>query len=279
MMNDTSLKAKIRNIANDKNVTAQSVLQNYLLNHFLLRLSMSEYKDKFIVKGGILISSIIGIDQRTTMDLDTTIRKLTLSKEAIEKAFIDICSIKADDDLLFVLNGIKPIRDDDEYGGYRISFSAIYGKLNVPMSMDVSTGDVITPDAKLHTFYDLLNRDLSFELYSYTLETVLAEKIETILSRGIDNTRTRDFYDIYKLSSLDYDYKLLKEAFINTAKHRNSFEKISNSTSSIVDTIMTDKEMEKRWNNYSKQMFYANDINFKDTIDVLRNILINISLN
>lgn len=139
-MNDMSLKAKIRNIASEKNVSAQSVLQNYLMQRFLHRLSQSEYKDKFVIKGGMLISSIVGIDQRSTMDLDSCIRNLPLTEETISKAFLEICNINMNDGISFIPGSIEPIRDDDEYGGYRVSYTAEYGKIKAPMSMDIYRG-------------------------------------------------------------------------------------------------------------------------------------------
>ena len=270
-MNDMSLKAKIRNIASEKNVSAQSVLQNYLMQRCLSRLSQSEYTDKFVIKGGMLISSIVGIDQRSTMDLDSCIRNLPLTEETISKAFLEICKINMDDGISFIPGSIEPIRDDDEYGGYRVSYTAEYGKIKAPMSMDISTGDVITPGAEKHRFFDMMDEAVSFELWAYPVETVLAEKIETILSRGTDNTRPRDFYDVYMLSSLNYDPKVLKDAFTATASHRGSIDKILD-YAGIIDGISNDAVMNARWNNYAKLMPYASEISFNETIDALRNL-------
>ncbi len=272
MTNDMSLKAKIRNIAKEKNISAQAILQNYLMNCFLYRLSLSEYKEKFVIKGGMLIASIIGIEHRATMDLDATLRNLPLAENTICEAFESICSVQTGDGITFSYDSIAPIRDDDEYGGYRVSFSAQFGKINAPMSMDVSTGDVITPGATKHQFSDILKDSLCFELWSYPIETVLAEKVETILSRGVDNTRPRDFYDVYMLSSLNYDSKMLKEAFIATVSHRESLEKISDSEG-IIQVIAESLEMNKRWESYVRQMPYAKNITFLDTTCAVRNLL------
>lgn len=266
MMNDMSLKAKIRNIAKEKSISAQAVLQNYLMNRFLYRLSLTEYKEKFVIKGGMLISSIIGIEHRATMDLDTTLRNLPMTEDAIKIAFETICAVFIDDGITFSYDSIAPIRDDDEYGGYRVSFSAVFGKINAPMSMDVSTGDVITPGAAKHEFSDILEDGISFELWSYPIETVLAEKIETILSRGIDNTRPRDFYDVYMLAGLDYDSDTFRDAFNATATHRESLEKIAD-TKGIIQLIAESPEMNKRWENYVRQMPYAKGIKFSDTLN------------
>ena len=271
-MNDMSLKAKIKHIAKEKNISAQAVLQNYLMSRFLYRLSLSEYKDKFVLKGGMLIASIIGIDHRVTMDLDTTLKGLPLDESSIKTAFEAICGVNTDDGIEYKYDSITPIRDDDEYGGYRVSFHADYGKIKAPMSMDVSTGDVITPGARQNTFKDLLNENVLFKLWSYTIETVLAEKIETILSRGIDNTRPRDFYDVYMLSGFDCNADVFKEAFRATATHRGSFEKISD-FNSIVEKIGASTEMNQRWNEYSRRMPYANGIKFEDTLVVMNEML------
>lgn len=271
-MNDMSLKAKIRNIAKEKNISAQAVLQNYLMSHFLYRLSLTEYKEKFVIKGGMLIASIVGIEHRATMDLDTTLRNLPLTDESIREAFESICSVQVDDGIIFSYDSIVPIRDDDEYGGYRVTFSAKLGKINAPMSMDVSTGDVITPGAAKHGFSDILEDGFRFELWSYPIETVLAEKVETILSRGVDNTRPRDFYDVYMLSALNYDSEMFREAFIATSSHRESLEKISDSKA-IIKIISESPEMNRRWDNYVRQMPYVEGITFSDTINAVCNLL------
>lgn len=271
-MNDMSLKAKIKNIAKEKNIAAQAVLQNYLMNRFLYRLYLSDYKDKFVIKGGMLISSIVGIDHRSTMDLDITLRSLALTEDAVKKAFNDIAVIKTDDEIEFGMDNIEPIRDDDEYGGYRVLFHAKFGKINAPMSMDVSTGDIITPGASKHPFRDMLDDTVKFELWSYTIETVLAEKIETVLSRGVDNTRLRDFYDVYTLSGYNYSKETLMQAFKDTATHRGSLDKISD-YNGILDTIVHDAVMNKRWIDYSNIMPYASAISFQDTIESIRILL------
>ena len=271
-MNDMSLKAKIRNIAIEKNVSASAVLQNYLISRFLFRLAKSDYKDKFVIKGGMLISSMIGIEQRATMDLDATLRYMQLEENSIRDAFTEICSVPDDDGIEFVFRSISPIRDDDEYGGYRIAYSAVLGKINAPMSMDISTGDVITPDVRLHEFTDMLEPEKKIELLSYPTETVMAEKLETILSRGVENTRPRDFYDVYMLAALDYDTKVLSKAFEATAKHRGSYDKIQDHTS-IVGNIREDRTMNQRWNGYQKQMPYAEGISFDDALNVVQKIM------
>ena len=272
MTNDVSLKAKIRNISKTKGISAQALLQNYLMKHFLYRLSLSEYKDKFVLKGGMLIASIIGIEHRTTMDMDITLMNLPLAEELIKQAFESICNIKVDDGISFKLSRIDSIRDDDKYGGYRVSFCASYGRINAPMSMDISTGDIITPGASKQRFNDGINDDIVFELWSYSIETVLAEKIETILSRGIENTRIRDFYDVFMLLGYDYDKITFDRAFKSTACHRNSYDKIMN-YHEIINEIAQNEIMKLRWKDYASQFPYAKGIEFEDTLNAVIQLL------
>lgn len=188
-----SLKARIRNIANDKNIPAQVILQNYMFERFLNRLSVSEYKDKFVLKGGMLIAALVGLDNRATMDLDTTLKNLPLTPKAIEKSLNEIFVIDLNDDVKFSLKGITPIREDDIYGGYRVALNATYETILTPMTIDVSTGDAITPNAVKLNFVGIFDDNLTFELWAYNIETILAEKVETILRRSVFNTRPRDF--------------------------------------------------------------------------------------
>lgn len=276
-MNDMSLKAKIRNVAAQKGIMAQAVLQNYLMNKFLFRLSKSKYKNQFVVKGGMLISSMIGIDYRTTMDIDTTIKGIPLEEEIVVEAVKSICDTKIDDDITYKYQKIEPIRDDDKYGGFRVTLHAIYGKINTPITIDISTGDIITPDVDKHTFINEID-GMEFELLSYPIETVLAEKLETILSRGTENTRPRDYYDLYMLSENEWNPQILYQAFKNTATHRGSFDKIQD-TNSILEGIKNSGEMEKRWNSYRNMMNYASSIEFGETVNALEKILSQIKQN
>ena len=208
-----SLKAKIRNIAKSKNIPAQVILQNYMFERFLNRLSVSEYKEKFVLKGGMIVAALVGLDNRATMDLDTMLKNLPLTPEAIEKALSEIFEIDLNDDVKFRLKNISPIREDDIYGGYRVALDAIYETIVTPMTIDVSTGDVITPNAVEFNFTGIFDDELKFELWAYNIETVLAEKVETILRRSVFNTRPRDFYDAYILiTTQKFDKAVFAEA-------------------------------------------------------------------
>lgn len=219
-----------------------------------------------------MISSIIGIEHRSTMDLDTTLRDYPLTEADIVKAFRTICDVQVDDGITYTFRSITPIRDDDEYGGYKVSFTAIYGKIKAPVSMDVSTGDIITPEASKHMFSDMFDSTIAFELWSYPIETILSEKIETILSRGVNNTRPRDFYDVYMLSGYEFDKKSFSDAFMATATHRESIDKIRD-YNEILQKISTSPEMNVRWKNYKRDMPYAEGITFEETITAIRKIL------
>lgn len=174
-----SLKGKIKNYAMSNNIAAQVVLQNYMFECFLSRLSTSAYCDKFVVKGGMLIAAIVGLDTRSTMDLDTTLRSIPLTEEKITEALIDICKIEKNDDVMFGVKSVAPIRKDDLYGGYRVRMDAVYDTIITPLSIDISAGNVITPEAVKYEFSGIFDEDLRISLWGYNIETVIAEKMET----------------------------------------------------------------------------------------------------
>lgn len=266
------LKAKIRNIAKLKNIPAQVILQNYMFERFLVRLSQSAYKDKFVLKGGMLIAALVGIDNRATMDLDTTLKNLPLTPEAIEKAMKEIFAIDLSDDITFALKGISPIREDDIYGGYRVSLKAMYETIVTPMTIDVSTGDVITPNAVKFDFTGIFDDKLIFELWAYNIETVLAEKVETILRRSVFNTRPRDFYDAYILiTTQNFDNVVFADALEKTIEHRGTRNQI-NDFDSTMAVIAESADLQRMWSNYLSQFSYAKDISFEDTCDAIKEL-------
>ena len=269
-MNAMGFKAQIRNLAKKKNVKAQILLQNYMFERFLERLSISDYKDKFILKGGMLISVIVGIDTRTTMDLDTTMRGLPFSEESILNAMGNICSVHIDDDIVLNIVAVTPIRPDDKYGGYRIKITAKYGTIEAPFSIDISTGDVITPQPVKYTFRGIFDEEKQIELWAYNIETVLSEKVETALRRSVLNTRARDFYDIYILCTTQaYDIMLLREAFTATTLHRGTTEQVSD-IQEILEQIEGSSELRKQWEKYSREFDYATHISYEQVIGVLK---------
>ena len=268
-----SLKAKIRNIAKSKNIPAQVILQNYMFERFLNRLSVSAYKEKFILKGGMLVAALVGLDNRATMDLDTTLKNLPLTPESIEKALNEIFGIDLNDDVGFVLKGITPIREEDIYGGYRVALDAIYETIITPMTIDVSTGDVITPNAVKFDFMGIFDDELKFELWAYNIETVLAEKVETILRRNVFNTRPRDFYDTYILiTTQEFDKKLFAEALEKTIEHRCTRNQINDYMDTLT-IIENSEDLRRMWNNYQKQFAYAKDIKYETIIERLKTLM------
>jgi predicted nucleotidyltransferase component of viral defense system len=267
-----SLKAQIRNLAKKKNVKAQVLLQNFMFERFLERLSLSEYKDKFILKGGMLIAAIVGIDARSTMDLDATLRGLPLTEENIHKAVTAICSYPVQDDVMLTAGIVTPIRPDDIYGGYRVKITAVYDTIETPLTVDISTGDVITPQPVKYTFRGMFDEEKSIELWAYNIETVLSEKLETILSRTTLNTRARDFYDIFILGTTQpYDAVLLKEAFAATTAHRGTAGQIAD-IAALLKQIEGSSELRQMWEKYRKEFDYAADITYEQVMYALRNV-------
>ena len=264
-----SLKGKIKNYAKSKSIAAQVVLQNYMFERFLARLSMSDYREKFVVKGGMLIAAIVGLDTRSTMDLDTTPRNLPLTEEKVMEAVENICKITLGDDVIFEVKSIAPIRKDDRYGGFCVRLDAIYDTIVTPLSIDVSTGDVITPEAVEYEFSGIFDEEIRIKMWGYNIESVMAEKVETILSRGIFNTRPRDFYDVYILGTTQrYDKKIFLKALEATAIHRGSREQIIDKTG-IIEKLSASEELIQMWEKYRKKFSYASEIQYADVMDVL----------
>ena len=269
-----SLKARIRNYARENRITAQVVLQNYMFERFLARLSQSEYKDMFIIKGGMLIAAIVGLDIRSTMDLDTTLRGLPLTREKVLEAVACISSIDLDDDISFETISIDMIRKDDIYGGFCVRVNAMYDTITTPLSIDVSTGDIITPEAVLYEFSGIFDGKVHIWLWGYNIETVLAEKAETILRRGVYNTRPRDYYDMYILCSKQkYDKQLFEEALNATSKHRGSAENIAD-RNGIINQISESTALQNMWKKYQQKYPYANKITYTDIIKTLCELLL-----
>ncbi len=269
------LKARIKNLATARNIPAQAVLQNYMLERLLERISVSRYKDKFILKGGLLIASLVGIQSRTTMDMDTTVMGFPLSEGKLESTLTEICAIPLDDDVTFTLNGIAPIRDDDEYGGFRAALSAIYETINTPLKIDITTGDVITPRAVRYTFHSSFDNKV-IEVWAYNVETILAEKVETILRRSVLNTRPRDFYDVYLLSRTQgavIDIEMFHNALRATSGKRMSLPQLEK-RSTILEAILNDATMRQRWERYARDNYYAREITFEDVMASVRNLLL-----
>lgn len=252
-------------------------MQNYMMERLLERISLSKYKYNFILKGGFLISAIVGLDTRATMDLDTTVKGFELSYESIGKIFGEICDISVEDDIEFELCGISNIREGDDYPGIRVALKAKYPPISVPLTVDVTTGDVITSGEIEYTF-NLLFDNRTISIPAYNLETVLAEKLETVLSRNTTNTRPRDFYDIHILYTLrgeDCDMQTLRQALKRTVIKRKS-ENILVVYTDVIQEIRTSRQLQNFWMKYQKDYNYAQNISFDmvcDTVEKIMNII------
>lgn len=270
MINIESIKGKIRNLAEQKNLKSQEVLQIYFFERLLERLSKSQYKNNFVIKGGFLISSLIGIENRTTMDMDTTIKGIALKENRIKEIVEEILDINVDDGIRFEIKDISYIREEDKYENFRISLIANVGKTQNPMKIDITTGDAITP-REIEYAYPCIFSKKDIKIMAYPLETILAEKYETIIRRNITTTRMRDFYDLYTLYKLkkdDIDYEVLKEAVKRTSNRRGSQEMMKD-YEKIIEDIKEDSYLRSLWDVYLKENKYIGDLSFDKMVDVV----------
>ena len=271
--NANSFKAKIKNISKDKGIPAQQVQQHYLIEQVLKMISTSSYRDSFIVKGGYLIGQMIGLDKRTTMDLDVTLKGTEMSRENLIHIFEEILCSKTDG-FSFSVDKLEPIRQDDEYGGFSLKLNATFDTLKEVVFIDITTGDKITPREITYSMTSIFTNE-SIKIWTYNLETVLAEKLETIISRGLASTRPRDRYDLftlYKLRKEEINLELLKNALENTAEKRKSKDTIYNWEEQVRGIEISDYQKEL-WIRYQRQFKYAKDISFDNSVQVIREIM------
>ena len=271
--NANSFKAKIKNISKDKGIPAQQVQQHYLIEQVLKMISTSSYRDSFIVKGGYLIGQMIGLDKRTTMDLDVTLKGTEMSRENLIHIFEEILCSKTDG-FSFSVDKLEPIRQDDEYGGFSLKLNATFDTLKEVVFIDITTGDKITPREITYSVTSIFTNE-SIKIWTYNLETVLAEKLETIISRGLASTRPRDRYDLftlYKLRKEEINLEVLKNALENTAEKRKSKDTIYNWKEQVRGIEISDYQKEL-WIRYQRQFKYAKDISFDNSVQVIREIM------
>ena len=273
-VNAMQLKAIVKNRAKAIGVSPQLMLQNYMLERLLERISLSRWRGSVVIKGGMLISSLIGVENRSTKDLDTTIRGFSLTHENAESAFREIISIYVDDDVAFEFVRTEDIREGDIYPGVRVFLKANYAPMSVPISVDVTTGDKITPDA-IEYSYPLLFDNRSISLMAYPVETILAEKIETVLSRDVANTRPRDYYDIVMLWRLwrqDIDLNTLRNALSATFEKRGSMSALHGYRETMLH-VASDDGMLSQWRAYGRRYGYASDMTLSEGCDTVTEIL------
>ena len=268
------IKGRIKSVAKQNNADARTLMRIYMMERFLERLAQSEYRDNFIIKGGILVTAMIGVAHRSTMDIDTSIKNLNLSAEDALRVVNQVKDIDLDDGVSFEVKDVSNIMDEMEYPGIRVTMNANVGRLITPLKIDISTGDVITPRA-IEFNYDLLLEDRSISLWSYNLETILAEKLQTVLARGILNTRMRDFYDIRMLLDT-YEDKVnkavLKDAFAATCKKRGT-DHLQEQAEEIIKIIEANEQLQVLWRAYEKKYSYAADIDYASVISGVRKLM------
>ena len=269
--NRDSLKAKASNLSKKTNIPNKYLIQNFMFEALLKRISKSKYKNKFVIKGGLLLSSVFGVNLRSTMDLDTTIKGLPLNKSTITKVITEIINIDLKDNITFEIENIKDIREEELYSGFEVNLKADFDGLKTNLMIDITTGDIITYKEvkfKYNTLFD--NETINIMTYNY--ETIIAEKFETIISRNIDNTRMKDYYDLYMFVNLkwnDINKETLRKAIINTFKARETLDYIDNA-SKYIELISDDSRLKSLWNSYQNNYEYAKDIEFEDTINAIK---------
>ena len=271
MINIESIKAKIRNLAKNNNLSSQEVLQMFRFERFLGRLSKSDYRSNFVIKGGFLVSSLIGINNRTTMDMDSTIKGIPLTEENITKVVDSIINIEVEDGIQFEIKDVNYIRESDEYENFRVSLIANIGKTKNPMKLDLTTGDVITP-SEIEYSYPCIFNENDIRVFAYPIETIIAEKYESIIKRNITTTRMRDFYDLYALYNLkknEIDMDILKTAIIRTSSRRESLETIK-IADEIIEDIKNDPYLLELWNVYVSENKYIGELSFDNVVDIVK---------
>ena len=269
------LKDLIRNMSKKKSADAQILMRNYMMERFLERISLSEYKNQFILKGGMLVAAMVGLDARATMDLDATIKGTNVSVKDVEMIISQIISIPLDDGVSFRIKRISEIMEEADYPGVRVSMETKFDGVITPLKIDISTGDIITPREIKYNF-NLMLEDRTIEVWAYNLETVLAEKLETVISRNVTNTRMRDFYDIYILQKL-YGEQLSKDvlwdALVATAKKRETLEQIeTEDIDEVFDEIQSSSVMENLWKAYQRNYSYSADIPWHTIMKSIRTL-------
>ena len=268
MKTSRQLNALIRNMAKDKCINAQIILRNFMLERLLERISLSPYRESLILKGGMLVAAMVGLDTRATMDMDTTLKGYPLTEESVRSVFTDILAVPVEDHVTLTLKKLEEIHDEAEYSGIRVTLEMLLDETRQTLKVDITTGDPITPAAVDYSFR-LLFEDRSIQIKAYNLETVLAEKLETIFSRSTANTRMRDFYDVYVLwhtRRSDINLSILKEAFERTVRKRESDFLLRGGIPESAEALSGSKEMKELWTRYQKKYTYADDIAWEDAV-------------
>ena len=266
-----SIRAKINNFAKANGISPQHAMQSYFAERFLARIEKSKYVKNLAIKGGALMSDILGIAKRTTMDVDATIIGMHVDEEAIKRSVAEVAATDVEDGIVFEVNLSEPgaITKDDDYGGYSIGMHALLGTIRLPICIDLTFGDIITPKAERRCFSTMLDDKAKITVLAYTVETIIAEKLQTVLKRGAANTRPRDYYDLYMLSQLGgYEIDTLKAAVTNTFSNRHSEEYLKD-WRKIVSAVADSEAMLAQWKRYQSNAPYTDGIAFADVINAV----------
>ena len=265
------LKDLIRNLSKKKSADAQILMRNYMMERFLERISLSKYRDKFILKGGMLVAAMVGLDARSTMDLDATVKGINVNVNDVADLIAGIVSVPIDDGVTFQVNKVSEIMDEAEYPGIRVSMTTVFDGVVTPLKIDISTGDAITPREVRYSF-KLMLEDRSIDIWAYNLETVLAEKLETIITRATTNTRMRDFYDIYILEQLHgntLNAQILHDALLATARKRETESHLTEAKEVFAE-VEDSPVMQQLWTAYRKKFSYAADLEWNIVMKAVR---------
>ena len=267
----TQLKAKVRNLSGGDSMKAQTLIRNYIMERFLERLSLSRYRNNFILKGGMLVAAVVGLDTRATIDIDTAVRSLVMERKNAARIIEEIIDVDVQDGVRFKITKVTDIMEEHDYPGIRFMLEATLDRMRQAIKIDISTGDVITPNAVEYA-YDLMFEDRSITLWAYNLETLLAEKLETVIVRGTANTRLRDFYDIHVLiqqGAIDAD--VLKKAFWATCEQRNTVKLIPELRNALA-VFRSENAMRAEWENYRKGSYFVGDLSWDEVTDSLERL-------
>ena len=271
------LKDLIRNLSKEVGIEAHVLIRKYMMERFLERVSSSKYNGSFILKGGMLVAAFVGVEARATMDIDTTIKGIPVTMVDMERTITEISNIDLDDNVKFRIKKVSEIMDEAEYSGIRFSMDAVLDGAVIPLKIDISTGDVITPREIAYS-YKLMFEDRTIPIMTYPIETVLAEKLETVISRSITNTRMRDFYDIHiLLKSQNINADILALALERTAKKRGNFNLLENAES-VLKIVKSDEDMKRLWNIYQKKFKHAGEYTWDEVIHSVRELSIEAKL-
>lgn len=271
------LKDLIRNLSKEVGIEVYVLIRKYMMERFLERVSSSKYNGSFILKGGMLVAAFVGVEARATMDIDTTIKGIPVTIVDMERTITEISNIDLDDNVKFRIKKVSEIMDEAEYSGIRFSMDAVLDGAVIPLKIDISTGDVITPREIAYS-YKLMFEDRTIPIMTYPIETVLAEKLETVISRSITNTRMRDFYDIHiLLKSQNINVDILALALERTAKKRGNFSLLENAES-VLKIVKSDEDMKRLWNIYQKKFKYAGEYTWDEVIHSVRELSIEAKL-